>query len=382
MGGTGSANIVVVDDDELTRCYLESVLLPEGYRCSLFPGGKDVLSYLATAAHDVSLILSDIDMPGMNGVELLQAVKRVAPEIPFILISGHYERSEATEALRLGASDYLLKTSQPTDIVTLLEKHLRKPGGLPQQAVRSALVRFLNKLKLSGGDTATHLVPLFDVLCIRRFETLQHSQRVAAYSRLVGAVHGLGEQALEELEIGALLHDIGKAAIPHNILMKPGSLTESEWKVMRCHTLIGAELLAAVPGIGGEADIVRFHHEKVDGTGYPLGLVKDQIPIGARVFAVADALDAICSDRPYRMGASLAEARREIEQCSGTHFDPDVVVSFRGVADAQLDEVRERFPDQAGDLPEAGEKQTTADLAHLATGTANTAPLPVRSGKA
>ena len=355
MGGAGNANIVVVDDDPAVRRYMKEVLVREGYRCTLFASGNAALCFLASTPEPVSLILSDINMPGMSGVELLQTVKVVWPETPFILISGLYERFEAVAALRIGAADYLLKPALPADVATLVTKHLRDPQDQRQQVVRSALARFLTTLRLSGGNTAAELVPLFDTLGLRRFETMQHSQRVAAYSRLIGTVHGLRKRALEELEIGALLHDIGKAAIPHNVLMKPDSLTEGEWRVMRSHTLIGAELLAAIPGIGAEADIVRCHHEKVNGTGYPLGLLKDQIPIGARIFAVADTLDAICSDRPYRLGASVTEARLEIEQSSGAHFDPDVVASFHRVTEAQLREVRARFPDQNEALLELSE---------------------------
>jgi response regulator RpfG family c-di-GMP phosphodiesterase len=342
-----TGHIVVVDDEQEMRDYLAEVLTLHGYRCLLFADGNAALSHLAANGDSASLILSDIKMPGMSGVELLRTVKAVAPELPFILFSGIYEQSLAMDALRTGATDYLLKPALPSEIIALIAKHLRGPESETQMAVRRALIRFLHALKLAGTSGAGQLAPLYDTLGIKRFETLQHSQRVAAYSRLIGTVHGLDEKALGELEIGALLHDIGKAAIPHNVLMKPGKLNGEEWRVMKTHAQIGAELLATVPGIANEAEIVYCHHERVDGRGYPRGLSKDEMPIGARIFAVADTLDAITSNRPYRKSLSLTQAREEIDRMNRTNFDPRVVESFHRVPDGELEAVRLLHPDQS-----------------------------------
>jgi HD-GYP domain-containing protein (c-di-GMP phosphodiesterase class II) len=227
----------------------------------------------------------------------------------------------------------------------VVEKHLRAPKRESQTVIRRALSSFLNTHRLSGGNPAVLLVPLFDMLGIKRFETMQHSQRVSAYARLIGARHGLDARSLQELEIGALLHDIGKAAIPHNVLMKPDSLNDEEWRVMKTHALIGAELLVSIPGIAAEAEIVYCHHERFDGSGYPRGLKLGEIPLGARIFAVADTLDAICSDRPYRMAKPFLNARREIDRVAGTHFDPRVVESFHRVTDLEIEAIQKQFPD-------------------------------------
>jgi response regulator RpfG family c-di-GMP phosphodiesterase len=299
------------------------------------------------------MILCDFSMPGMNGVELLGAVKAVAPEMPFILLSGLYETQIALDALRLGATDYLMKPALPHDVAAMVEKHLYPLENEPLASVRQALAAFLHTHKLAGGNTAALLAPLFDLLGFKRFETLQHSQRVAAYSHLIGVSHGLDADALQHLKLGALLHDIGKAAIPHNVLMKPASLNEEEWRVMKTHPQIGAELLAGIPAIAAEAEIVYSHHEKVDGSGYPRALRADSIPIGAKIFAVADALDAISSNRPYRSAASIASARKEVDRVAGTHFDPQVVESFHRVSDEAIDEVRRHFPDFATPEPDA-----------------------------
>jgi response regulator RpfG family c-di-GMP phosphodiesterase len=344
-------HIVVVDDEKKMRDYLAELLTLHGYRCLTFADGNAALSYLSAHADLAALILSDINMPGITGVELLHTVRTVMPDLPFILLSGLYERSLAIEALRRGATDYLLKPALPCEIISLLAKHLRTPQ--TQTVVRQALLRFLQTLRQAGTAGTGQLAPLYETLGIKRLETLQHSQRVAAYSRLIGIVHGLGEKELGELEVGALLHDIGKAAIPHNVLMKPGSLNDEEWRVMKTHAQIGAELLKTIPGIDNEAEIVHCHHERFDGSGYPRGLSMEEIPIGARIFAVADTLDAITSDRPYREALDLPGAREEIHRMNGKNFDPRVMASFSRVPDGELESVRMRYPEEPGSLAAA-----------------------------
>jgi response regulator RpfG family c-di-GMP phosphodiesterase len=341
-----AGHIVVVDDEREMRDYLAEVLTLHGYQCRMFSDGNAALTHLASSGDAAALILSDINMPGMNGVELLRTVRAVAPDMPFILLSGLYEQALAVDALRTGATDYLLKPALPSEIIALIAKHMRGSENDTEMAVRRALIRFLHTLKLCGTAVASQLAPLFDTLGIKRFETLQHSQRVAGYARLIGVIHGLDDKALRELEVGALLHDIGKAAIPHNVLMKPGKLNSEEWRVMKTHAQIGAELLSTIPGIAAEAEIVYCHHERINGQGYPRGLSKDEIPIGARIFAVADTLDAITSSRPYRKALDISGARREIDRMNGTHFDPCVLASFHLVPDMELDSIRLMHPDE------------------------------------
>ena len=156
---------------------------------------------------------------------------------------------------------------------------------------------------------------------------------------------GLAQRELEVLEIGALLHDIGKAGIPHNVLMKPGPLNEREWRVMKMHPAMGWELLHRVPGTRAEADIVHSHHERFAGGGYPRALAKEQIPIGARIFSIADTLDSILADRPYRAGQPLSKAREEISIGSGTQFDPELVQCFDRIPDTMIEELQQRLKD-------------------------------------
>jgi HD-GYP domain-containing protein (c-di-GMP phosphodiesterase class II) len=146
--------------------------------------------------------------------------------------------------------------------------------------------------------------------------------------------------------MAALLHDIGKAGIPHNVLMKPSSLNEDEWRVIKMHPVLGWEMLSRVAGAADEAEIVYCHHEHFDGSGYPRGLKQDEIPIGARVFALADTMDAIVSNRPYRGGQPLSAARQEIARGSGSQFEPDIVRAFERIPDEQLEAVQYRFKDK------------------------------------
>jgi putative nucleotidyltransferase with HDIG domain len=163
--------------------------------------------------------------------------------------------------------------------------------------------------------------------------TGKHAERVAAYGIEIARAAGLPRPAAPELEFGFLLHDIGKVAVPDSILYKPGPLTTEERALMARHPAIGAEIVGQIEFLAEATQVVRSHHERWDGLGYPDGLAGDQIPLAARVFAVADVLDALTTDRPYRAGFPLRQARVMIVEESGSHFDPDVIDAFRTIDD-------------------------------------------------
>jgi response regulator RpfG family c-di-GMP phosphodiesterase len=338
--------VVIVEDDASMREYLGEALTASGCVCNTFADSAAALSYLSSVQQPPDLVLSDINMPGMSGMDFLRTVRAVTPDLPFILISGLCELSTALDAMRAGASDYLLKPARQEDIVRLVAKHVVGQEGPDPGLMVNALTGFLDARRLSGGDPASQLAPLLEMLGLKRLETLQHSLRVSGFSRLIGLETGLSAQYLETLEIGALLHDIGKVGIPHNVLTKPGPLNEEEWRVMKMHPMLGWELLSRVAGVREEAEIVYSHHERFDGGGYPRGLLKQGIPIGARVFTIADTLDAIVSDRPYRRGHSLAKAREEISRLSGIQFDPEIVRCFDRISDDAFEVLRDRFKDK------------------------------------
>src|ERR1700722_6912695 len=204
-------SVLVVEDDPTMRAYLGEAIIASGCACRTFSDSAAALGYLASVQEPPDLMLSDINMPGMNGMELLRTVRAVSPDLPFILISGLCELSTAMDAMRTGASDYLLKPARREDIVRLVSKYIVGQSGHDRDSVVEALSGFLETRCLSGGDRASGLAPLFEMLGMKRFETLQHSKRVAGFAGLIGVETGLDRKELEVLEIAALLHDIGKA---------------------------------------------------------------------------------------------------------------------------------------------------------------------------
>jgi putative nucleotidyltransferase with HDIG domain len=280
----------------------------------------------------------------MDGMDLLRTVKTLSPQTPVILISGLYELALAIDALKNGAADYLLKPATPRDVVRLVTLHLNPQAQNGQQAMRSAIAKFL-RVRQGHEKNTYDLEEIFQTLGFRRFETLQHSHRVSGYAESLGRLLGIEGSPLEHLKLGAMLHDIGKIAIPHNVLMKPAKLNDAEWTVMKMHPRIGWELMSEFHELTAEAEIVYAHHESFDGRGYPRALAGEEIPLGARIFAIADTFDAITSDRPYRKGQSFDVARSEIESKIGTQFDPRVVREFLKVPAVELKRIGSQYPD-------------------------------------
>ena len=338
------ASVVVVDDEPCVREYLTQVLDRSGYECHSFSGGLAALSYLSGTESPPDLVLTDIDMPGMRGTDLLRNVKVVAPDLPVILISGLYELGLAIDALKMGAADYLLKPATPDDVTKLVAKHLQTLTRSRHFMAQEALRRFTSS-RNRNRPLDEQVQEVFEALSFKRYETMQHSKRVAAHATLLGAACGLGRDELNHLELGALLHDIGKITTPHNVLLKTGPLDEDQWVAMRLHPTIGAELLGEFPELEQEAEIVHRHHERYDGNGYPDGHRSEQIPIGARIFSIVDTLDAITSDRPYRAGQPIAIARQEIRKHRATQFDPRLVDIFLRIPESELEAIRKAYPD-------------------------------------
>lgn len=341
----GGKTVIVVDDDEGMRVYLRETLTSGGYDCRAFPTGAAALGWLASGEERVDLLLSDVTMPGMSGLDLLRTVKTVAPTLPFILVSGACDLPVARGALRAGATDYLLKPVRPADLLGLVARHLEDNHSERLDAVKRALERTLGTSAGAKDNEAGQLLPIFDALGFKRFETLQHSRRVSAFTLLMARDLNLTRDAFKALEIGSLLHDIGKAGIPHNVLMKPGKLNDEEWAIMKLHPQLGLDLLSSLPGLMREGEIVFSHHERFDGKGYPQGLAGETIPMSARIFSIADTLDALTSDRCYRAGQSMPAARIEIHRVAGSQFDPAVLTLFDRVADREFEAVRKQFPD-------------------------------------
>jgi putative nucleotidyltransferase with HDIG domain len=188
------------------------------------------------------------------------------------------------------------------------------------------------------------LAALSGALDVRDTETEGHARRVVRYMELIAEGLNVPVEQYATLRRGALLHDIGKIGVPDHILRKPGPLTENEWHTMKTHPDLGAKIIANVPFLEDVAVIIRAHHERWDGNGYPEGLADERIPLGARIFAVADSFDAMTSDRPYRRGRQLDAALAEIQRCAGTQFDPQVVAAFLAVPLPRVEAVHANAP--------------------------------------
>jgi putative nucleotidyltransferase with HDIG domain len=323
--------VLIVDDDHLVRDALRFALEDAGYDVWAVAHGADALAVLESQAVDI--VLSDIFMPGMNGFELLKQIRQRRPDVPVILVTGFGNIEMARQALKEGATDFITKPYNVSEIPILIERNLMR------HTIESSRTRDLQE-EVRRSYRAT-LEALLAALDTRDTETEGHSERVAAYTMLIARQLNLSEAELQHIEHGALLHDIGKIGVPDHILYKPGPLTPEEWEVMKQHPVIGYKMCMKIEMLRPAAPIVLHHHERWDGRGYPYGLNGAEIPLGARIFAIADTLDAMTSDRPYRKALSFAQAREEIERCAGSQFDPELVRVFLELPEEQLRAIRE-----------------------------------------
>lgn len=324
-------HILIVDDDALVRETLQFVLEDGGYAVQATDSGADALQILEQ--EPIDLVLTDIFMPGMNGFDLLRQIRERAPSIPVILITGYGSIEMARDALKQGASDFITKPYNIQEIPIMIERNLTRHSLLTSQTRQME-----QEVQKSYRATLDALLAALD---IRDTETEGHSERVAGYTMAMANRLNLAPGDLQAIELGALLHDIGKIGVPDSILYKPGPLTPEEWEIMKQHPMIGYRMCMKIDALRPAAPIVLHHHERWDGQGYPYGLMGEAIPLGARIFAIADTLDAMTSDRPYRKALSFAEARAEIIRCSGQQFDPDMVKLFLDIPEEEVRMIRE-----------------------------------------
>jgi putative nucleotidyltransferase with HDIG domain len=345
MSGDLKSRILIVDDEhEITE--ILSDLLSIEHDCQKVGSAEDALARLADS--HFQLVISDITMPGMSGLEMLPFVKSISPNTVVVMISGMQTVESAIGALRLGAFDYLMKPFDLRQVEAVVKRALEHYGlivakqryedhleELVEQRT-AELDRALNSLEEAYRST---LKALTSALETRDSETHGHSERVVTYSLRLGRECGLAGENLKALEFGSLLHDIGKIGVPDSILRKPGKLTEEEWVKMREHPVHGRQILRGIEFLEGASRVVAQHHEKWDGSGYPLGMREEDIDVCARIFAVADAFDAITSDRVYRRGKSYQEAAQELDDWAGRQFDPKVVEAFHRVPQEDWEEL-------------------------------------------
>jgi response regulator RpfG family c-di-GMP phosphodiesterase len=348
MSGDARSQILIVDDEpDITE--ILSDLLGEEHDCTTANSAEAALEHLA--ANEFQLVISDITMPGMSGLEMLPLAKSISPNTVVVMISGMQTVESAIGALRLGGFDYLMKPFDLRQVEAVVKRALehhelivakQRYENLLEELVEqrtAELDQALNSLEDAYRSTLKALTAALET---RDSETHGHSERVVSYSLRLGHEYGLTPEQMKSLEFGSLLHDIGKIGVPDLILRKPAKLTDEEWVLMREHPLHGQQILRGIEFLEGPARVVAQHHEKWDGSGYPLGLQGEDIDVCARIFAVADAFDAITSDRVYRRGKSYQEAADELDEWAGRQFDPKVVKAFHRVPQQDWDELHKR----------------------------------------
>lgn len=346
--------ILFVDDDPPVRTAFARSLRLDGMDVDVAEGADKARSLAAEAPYAV--IATDYRMPDVDGLQLIGDLRPLQPYATYMLVSGECDLELAIEAVNEHAVGYVI--TKPWDVHELASLLRRGIEGywerLTQAAVQRNIVtatRSLDEQKrrieaVVIKSEAMMAEGLLNALGLRHHETRAHCRRVAEYTRVLAEASGLAGSELVTIGNGALLHDIGKIGVPDRILLKPGPLDEEEWAVMRQHSLMGAQLLDGLEPLAGAREIVLQHHERFDGTGYPGGLAGERICRGARLFAVADALDAILSERPYKPALSIEEAMTRILAGAGSQFDPKVVQRFAQIAPATWLRVRHAFPDR------------------------------------
>jgi putative nucleotidyltransferase with HDIG domain len=347
--------ILVVDDEDLIREIICSVLNQAGFVCDPVNSGPAALTTLKSD-DAYSVVVSDVVMDGMDGLTLLSQIRRDYPDIPVVMVTAVHDISVALAAMRNGAYDYLLKPFEREQLLAsvrrAVENRRLKAENLAYQTKLESLVsartemlhQALSDLERSYDIT---LEALGDALDLKDAETEGHSKRVTAFTIAIARAMGLPQDRVRVIARGAFLHDVGKMAIPDAILRKPSRLSPEEQTVMRQHAQLGYQMLRKIPFLHEAADIVYSHQERYDGSGYPRGLKGEQIPLGARIFAVADTFDAMTSDRPYRAAQSISSARREIERQAEKQFDPEIVKVFQSIPEHIWQDLRTEIEAQS-----------------------------------
>lgn len=348
-----SARILAVDDEPHVRSMIGATLERQGFDVQLASSGREALEILERGAFD--LVLTDIVMQDGNGIALLDRIHGQQPQLPVVMVTAIHDISVAIDSMRRGAYDYLLKPFEREHLVSTVKRALDHRQALQdshnyqqnlQQVVTARTEMLRQAMENLEHSYDVTLEALGDALDLKDSETEGHSKRVTAYTIALARAMGISPSQIKIIARGAFLHDIGKMAIPDDILRKPGKLTEEEQVVMREHCSRGYHMLRKIPFLSEAAEIVFSHQEHFDGSGYPSGLSGGEIPVGSRIFAIADTLDAITSDRPYRKARSFDTAREEILSHSGTQFDPNVVEVFLKIPNELWHELRSEITGQ------------------------------------
>jgi putative nucleotidyltransferase with HDIG domain len=350
--------ILVVDDEETIREIVCSMLAGAQFQTRQAASGVEAMALLESG-EEFDLVLSDMLMAEMDGTALLERAKEKFPDVPVVMVTTVSDIQVALQALRHGAYDYLPKPFEREQLLAtvrraLENRRLKRENDAYRTNLEARVAERTQQWKAALSDLERSyditLEALGDALDLKDAETEGHSRRVTAFTIAIAQRMGLPKDDIRVIARGAFLHDIGKMAIPDKILTKPDKLTPDEVDIMKEHAWYGYKIVKNIPFLSEASEIVYSHQEKFDGSGYPRRLKAEEIPLGARIFSIADTFDAITSDRPYRPRQSDEAARKEIAAWSGRQFDPRIVDIFLSMPDNIWDELRKdcaqkgRFP--------------------------------------
>jgi putative two-component system response regulator len=320
--------ILIVDDEETIRNLLRQALSGEGYHCEEADGAGQAMDRLKSRA--VALVLLDIKMPGKWGTELLPELKASYPDTAVIMATAVTDIHIAIQCMKQGAYDYVTKPFNLDEVLLSVDRALERrrlelENRDYQQHLEQKVEEQANRIRASFLSAITALAYALEA---KDKYTSGHSQRVAGISVAIAKELGMPKDIIDKIRLAGLVHDIGKIGVRESVLNKPGRLTDEEHQHIKSHCEIGEHILTPIVEDEEILKAVRHHHERYDGRGYPDGLSGEQIPLGARILAVADTYDAMTSERPYRKAMSAVTTYTEIERSKGTQFDPKVVDAF------------------------------------------------------
>jgi response regulator RpfG family c-di-GMP phosphodiesterase len=341
--------VLIVDDEASVRKVMAAVLAQVGLQCETAASGHEALQLLET--HPIDAVISDLQMPGMSGMELLAKVRQIHPRTVFLMVTGVDDIRVGIQAMREGADDYLVKPQQVDANIVLasltralhvkqLEREVENYRHHLEEIVAEQTEQLREALRQIEHTYDHTLEVLGAAIDLRDSPTAGHSRRVFLYSVEIAKGMGDLESQMRNIAMGAWLHDIGKLAITDAILLKPGPLTDEERAIMQRHVQVGYDLVKGIPFLADAAEIIFAHHERCDGSGYPRGLKMQEIPVGARIFAVADTFDAMTSDRPYRRALPFQASREVIERGAGKQYDSQVAKVFLSTPDRTWEAIR------------------------------------------
>ena len=333
-------HILYVEDDielhESVLRYLEKIFKKVD---NAYNGEEGLVKYQAS---EYDIVLTDIKMPKLDGIKMTDAIKKINPDQEIIILSAYTESDYFLEAIHLNISDYILKQIDYEQMNRVLLKVAKRVQVLKENIKyhQNLEKEVMEKTKLLTDNYEKTLTAMVEMIENRDSYTGGHSERVANYCKLIAEEMKLSQKECELIFRAGMLHDIGKVTTPDTLLLKPGKLSEKEFSLIKSHVTASYQLLSQIPMYVEIAEIILSHHEKYDGSGYPNGLKADEIPLLSRIMIIADAFDAMTTNRIYKGRKTVEEAIKEIEKCSGTQFDPAIVpYTSKALSKVSIDDV-------------------------------------------